>query len=190
MNTFVKNRLTGILIVMLVIANIITIASFWMKKEEKQHSVVAKIPPKGPAFEFIIHELKMDSVQQINYEQLRLTHRRVNDSIRKLINEERDQLFGMLKQENPADSAVQNTLNRIASQERSILLNTFTHFAEVKAICNKEQQVKFTEIIQEAIRMMGMQRPQGRGPHPPPPHKDQRGIMHPHEIDGEHPPHR
>lgn len=188
MNTLAKNRLTSILIILLVIANIFTITSFWLKKDDTRNLKLERTPPKGPAFEFIIHELKMDSMQQIAYEQLRKTHRKSNDSIRALLNEERDYFFGLLKQTNPADSAVQNSLNKIANYERTVLLNTFHHFAEVKSICNQEQQIKFAEIIQEAIRIMGMQRPPGGGHHPPPPHPGEKRPLPPHEIEEEHPP--
>jgi Spy/CpxP family protein refolding chaperone len=55
---------------------------------------------------------------------------------------------------------VNELADSIVSIQKQIELVTFYHFQKVRAICTAEQQQKFDEVIDEAIRMLG--------PKPPP----------------------
>ena len=163
MNNFTNNRWVPVITLLLLTANIVTLALLWTNnKPAKEHPG----QPPGQAFEFITRELKLDPAQQDAYAKLRDEHqagvRPLQDSIRKA----KDKFFALLQEENVSDTLVQEYSKRIGELEQQRDVITFRHFQKLRSICNKAQQEKFDSIIQEVLRKMG--RP-GRPPGPPPP---------------------
>lgn len=165
MNNFTNNRWLSVITLLLLIANMVTLALLWTDKTG-HHKIMESPPPVGPAVEFITRELKLDSAQQAAFARLREDHRAGQDRIRDSISIVKDELFGLLKQVNVTDSAMLVYSNKIGQFEQQRDLATFKHFQKLRAICNKEQQNKFDNIIQEVLRRMAG--PKGP-PGPPPP---------------------
>jgi len=162
MNNFTNNRWLSVITLLLLTANIVTLALLWTnKKPAKEHPD----PAPGQAFEFITRELKLDPAQQDAYAKLREEHqadvRPLQDSIRKA----KDKFFELLKAENVSDSLVREYSKKTGELEQRRDVVTFRHFQKLRALCIKEQQSRFDSIIQDALRRMG--RP-GRPPGPPP----------------------
>jgi protein CpxP len=164
MNNFTNNRWLSVITLLLLTANIITLALLWTNKKEGREHVDG--PARGQAFEFITRELKLDHAQQDAYTKLRDEHqaavRPLQDSIRKA----KDKFFELLQAEDVSDTMVQEYSKKIGELEQQRDVVTFRHFQKLRAICNKEQQKKFDSIIQEALRRMGGPK---RPPGPPPP---------------------
>ena len=166
MNNFTNNRWLSVITLLLLTANIVTLALLWTNKKNEKEQVIPRPQPGGQVFEFITHELKLDSAQQVTYAKLREEHqagvRPLQDSIRNAKNT----FFDLLADEKAGDAMIQGFSKRIAELEQQRDVLTFKHFQKLRAICNKEQQTKFDSIIQEVLRRMGGPK---RPPGPPRP---------------------
>ena len=177
MNNITNNRWLSVIILLLLTANIVTLALLWTNKSAERRGMQQPSPPQGQVFEFLTNELKLDSAQQDTYKKLREEHRdgqrELQDSIRKT----KDAFFALLKQPGVSDSLLRSASSRAAAADQMLDEFTFRHFQKVRAICNAEQQKKFDEIIQDALHRMAPPRrpgpPSGVGPEneqlPPPP---------------------
>jgi periplasmic protein CpxP/Spy len=164
MSNLTNNRWLSVITLLLLTANIVTLALLWANKSHEK--INDKLPPPdGRAFEFITQELKLDSAQQQAYTKLREEQQLEQRENRDSINKAKDNLFALLKQTDVTDSLINVYSSRIGHFEHQRDFSTFKHFQKLRVICNKEQQTKFDNIIQEALRSMG--RP-GRHQGPPP----------------------
>ena len=166
MNNFTNNRWLSVIILLLLTANIVTLALLWTNKKTDREFANPQMQRGGQVFEFINHELNLDTAQQLTYKKLREEHqagvRPLQDSIRKA----KDRFFDLLQEENVAETTVQEYSNKIGELEQQRDVITFKHFQKLRAICNNEQQTKFDKIIKDVLRRMrGPKRPPG----PPPP---------------------
>lgn len=162
MNSGTKNKLLTWLVVLLLIANAATIAMFWLGKTKQP------VQLKGEPRDFLIKELKLDTNQQAQLEVLVKEHRTAVEQLREKIKGAKDNLFGLLKEQNVSDSIKKNAAAAVSIITEEIDLLTLNHFQKVRSLCNPEQQKKFDEIIQQVIRMMGQQRPPMGAGGPPP----------------------
>ena len=168
-----NNKWLTVFILLLVTANIVTLSLLWINKggKEKEERRLPP-PPGGQVFEFINHELKLDSSQREAYRKLRDEHQAkqqlIQDSVRKL----KDAFFALLQQPAIADSAVEAGAKRITAMEEQLELITFRHFQQVRVICTPDQQKKFDTIIQDVLRRMA---PPKNRQGPPPPGREREG---------------
>ncbi len=179
MNT-TKNKLLTWLVFLLLIANLATIAMFWLGKPKPPRPVLGG----GPA-EFLMKELQLDSIQQKQFEILRKEHHDSAEKIRAQIKDAKESFFSLLKQTTISDSARQIAAKAVSIQTEKLDLLTFDHFQKLRAICKPEQQKEFDEIMLELTQLISQQRP--RGPegnrpaprdheeHRPPPPEGPRG---------------
>lgn len=176
MNNITKSRLLSTVIIVLLVANIATLAVFLFKKDEK------KLPPpqKGGPFAFLVKELALDSIQVLAYTKLRDEHQKNVEAFRAEIRNAKDALFDLLKDPNVNDGKLQEALNNIGEKEKAFDKVVFVHFQHVRSLCTETQKKKFDEIIQQALRM-GPSGPQRQGPPP----RDGNG---PPPRDGQGPP--
>lgn len=177
MQNFTNNRWVFVITLLLLTANIVTLTLLWTNKgkEEKRESRMPP-PPGAQVFEYLSHELKLDESQREAYRKLRDEHqagvRNIRDSFQRPAKEA---LFELLKKSAVSDSEVHVLSSRTAAADQQLDEFTFRHFQKLRAICNPEQQRKFDEIIQDALRMMAQPRRQGPPPgmeheDGPPPH--------------------
>lgn len=166
MNNFTNNRWLSVITLLLLTANIVTLALLWTNKKNDRAFENRRGQPGGQVFEFINEELNLDSVQQLRYQILREEHqagvRPLQDSIRIAKN----RFFDFLQEENVAETTIQEYSQRIGELEQQRDVITFKHFQKLRALCNKTQQAKFDNIIKDVLRRMGGPK---RPPGPPPP---------------------
>jgi Spy/CpxP family protein refolding chaperone len=179
MNNFTNNRWLSVITLVLLTANIVTLALLWTNKKNEREPFMPWPQPAGQVFEFVNHELNLDTAQQLTYKKLREEHqagiRPLQDSIRQA----KDIFFVLLKEETIAETKIQEYSKRIGGLEQQRDVLTFKHFQKLRAICNKEQQMKFDTIIQEVLRSMGGPKKPPGPPlgmengerRPPPPHE-------------------
>jgi Spy/CpxP family protein refolding chaperone len=167
MNNSTNNRWLSVVTLLLLTANIVTLALLWTNKN-KETGGDKFLPPaqgRGEVFEFLTNELKLSPAQQEAYRKLRDEHqagvRSIRDSIQK---QAKEALFELLKKPKVSDSEVHVYSGRAAAADQQLDEFTFRHFQKLRAICNAEQQEKFDKIIQDALRRMVPPRRQG----PPP----------------------
>jgi Spy/CpxP family protein refolding chaperone len=151
-----NSRFLKIVIIVLLIINIATLAFMWM-----QH---AHHGPDGPARHdvagFLEHELKFTDEQRKQFDVLMEEHHEQIENIQHNGRELHNHFFDLLNKQD--SSAVKQLADSLAKNQEQIELITFDHFKKVRAICTPEQQKKFDEIIDEALRMMA----QHQGPPP------------------------
>jgi protein CpxP len=191
MSYFTRNKWWAIAFVLLVALNVATLLTFWLVKEKRQGP-----PPvqQSGIVAFLTKELSFDSLQKQKLVQLLEEQQKNMREIRRNNRGAKDAFFALLKQENIADSAIQNAAKESARYESQMDVLTFKHFQSLRNLCNETQKKKFDSIIQEVLRMIapppgGQQRPpppRGEGPpphdgpppgeegsEPPPPHPQQ-----------------
>jgi Spy/CpxP family protein refolding chaperone len=176
MNPASKNKLLTWLVVLLLIANAATIATFWFSKTKHPP------PPKGSPADYLIKELNFDAKQQEQFMLLVNEHRKAADEFRGKIKTAKDSFFDLLKQSNVTDSSKRSAAAAVSSNTEQLDLLTLEHFQKVRALCTPEQQKKFDNIIHQVTSMMAAPRPMGpggpegpgegpEGDRPPPPRK-------------------
>jgi len=184
MNQLLKNRTLNIIVIVLLIANITSIGLFWLRQERNKPGG----NQRGEVVEFLVRELKMNETQKAQLIELRKQHRANVQSIRKNQELLKDAFFGLVRQEQATDAEINSALEKVATADKAIDLVTLNHFKAIRKICTAEQQIRFDEIIQEALHMM---RPGGppqpnREQGPPPPNGEQGPP--PHMEQGPPPP--
>ena len=157
MSNTTNNRWFTVIVLLLLTANMVTLALLWTNKKPDRGFLNPPPPPPqggGQVFEFLSHELKLDSAQQETYKKLRDEHQSQVRPVQDSIGKAKDSFFDLLKQENVSDSMVENFSRKIGNLEQQRDVFTFRHFQKLRAICNKEQQIKFDSIIQQALQQM------------------------------------
>jgi len=173
MKNFTNNRWLGIAIIILLLANIVTLVLLWTNKNKP-----GGMPPQQEqAFQFVTEQLQLTQQQQDAYKKLRDDHRAAQRLIQDSIHDAKDAFFALLQQPNVPDTVLNAAAKKCSALDEQADLLTFRHFQQVRAICTAEQQKKFDTIIKDVLRRMASGRPQGpppngRGPGdnmPPPP---------------------
>jgi hypothetical protein len=173
MNNLHKNKLLTWLVLVLVVINIGSMIFIWMGKPKHQN------PPHGSPKEFLSRELKFDEKQQVQYDKLVDEHRNQANDTRKKIKEEKEKMYGLLKNASLTDSLKKSAVERVAEATKELDLITLNHFEKVRNICTPEQKTKLDQIMMQMLGMMSAQQPMR---HLPPPNDS----LH-HKI-GDHPP--
>jgi Spy/CpxP family protein refolding chaperone len=163
MSNTTNNRWFTVIVLSLLTANMVTLALLWINKKPDREFFNPPPPPQqgGQVFEFITHELKLDSVQQEAYKKLREEHQSQIRPLQDSIGKAKDSFFDLLKLENVTDSMVENYSKKIGNMEQQRDVFTFRHFQKLRAICNKEQRIKFDSVIQQALKQMAPGRKPG-----------------------------
>lgn len=179
MNNLTNNRWLSVITLLLLTANIVTLALLWTNKKAGGREEEKFPRPQGQVFEYLTHELKLDAAQQETYRKLRDEHQGGQKAIQDSIRKAKDEFFALLHQPAVSDSMIRMYSGKAVNAEQRLDEFTFRHFQKLRAICNAEQQKRFDEIIQDALRRMapprrqgppppGMRPPEGEGPPPPP----------------------
>jgi Spy/CpxP family protein refolding chaperone len=160
-------------VLLLVVINIGAMVFILMGKPKHEN------PPHGSPKEFLSRELKFDEKQQVQFDKLVDEHRdQVNDA-RKKIKEEKEKMYGLLKNGSLTESLKKSAVERVAEATKELDLITLNHFEKVRNICSPQQKNKLDQIMIQMVGMMTAQQPMR--PIPPP-----NDSLH-HKI-GNHPP--
>lgn len=156
-----NNRWFTVVILLLITANIATLALLWVNRKPGRETQQPALPPQPGAqvFEFITNELKLDTAQQEAYRKLREEHQSQVRPLQDSIGKAKDHFFDLLKQENIPDSLVNNLSKKIGELEQQRDIYTFRHFQKLRTICTNEQKIRFDSIIQKALHQMSPRPP-------------------------------
>jgi periplasmic protein CpxP/Spy len=184
MNHGAKNKVLTWLVVLLVIANAVTITLFWLGR--------GRLLPKGKGTpqEFLVKQLKLDAGQQATFEVLRKEHHDSAMILREDVKQAKESFFDLLKQANVTDSMKLAAANKVSAITQQLDLLTWNHFQKLRAICIGEQQQQFDKIIQQVIEMIAHPQQPGRrdGNRPPREGGDSNRPPLPGGPDGQGPP--
>jgi|SRR6218665_380223 len=157
-----KNLL--IIIAVLLLTNIGVLGYFlWYKKPEaKVEQFRGDGKPNG-ILDLLQKEIGFSEDQLAQYKLLkdkqRETIRPMYDEMRKA----KDSLFSLLRESSIADSVVQKAADRIAQQQRTVDLQTFSYFRKVRTLNTPEQLPRYDSLIQNMFSKMNKppRRPDG-----------------------------
>lgn len=93
MSNFTNNRWLSVITLLLLTANIVTLALLWTNKKAGGRGEGVYPPPQGQVFEFLTNELKLDASQQETYRKLRDEHRGGQKAIQDSIRKAKDEFF-------------------------------------------------------------------------------------------------
>ena len=163
------NRWLSVIGIIIIAANITTIALLWGRKKYENPQ---RIEIKGPVFDYLTKELQLDSVQQEAYRKLRAEHQKGQAALQDNIRTTKDAFFALLKKADVTEAELVEKSKAAAAADEQFDLYTFKHFQKVRAICTPVQQQKFDSVIQDVLRRMAPK--QGGGPPPGMPPQDNR----------------
>lgn len=150
--TFARNKVLSLLVLVLLVTNILLLVFFvWKKPSPKQ--VINK--SRGDVMQILEKEVGFDEKQMEQYKKLKDQHW---DKIKPYFGEmrnARNNFYNLLNLASVSDSAISSAADSIAAKQKLIDLQTFRHFQQVKAICTPEQQPKFDSLVQQVIKRMG-----------------------------------
>lgn len=151
-----KSKLLPIILFVVIFLNAVLI--FMLIK--KPHQLKNTPQKRG----FLTTELQFSKAQETKFLILDEHHKVKMDGILHRIREEKDVLFNAF---NKNDINIDSLGLVVGNLEASKELEIFRFFKEVRTICTPEQQIKFDEIINKAIKG-GNQRPARRDDNRPP----------------------
>lgn len=151
-----KIKILSILVVLLICINLATIASVWIIRPAPPHGYGAQSPK-----EYIITKLEFTDEQVAAFELLRKSHFDTIQKLRHQIRTEKEEMYAGLKQKGNEEKAYAHLAKVIAYEEQSEKI-TFEHFRQVRDLCDEEQKQHFDAIINQIIKMVGV-----NAPHPP-----------------------
>jgi Spy/CpxP family protein refolding chaperone len=143
MKNLLNSKIVSWLIALLVVANITTLAFFWIGhfKNQKENS------PK----EFLSKNLNFSKSQKNAYFILAKEHNESAKIIREQIKNDKESLFQLLKSDTINDSVRNDKALKVSMSIQALDILTFEHFRKVRAICTEEQKPKFDELMQKMV---------------------------------------
>lgn len=146
-----NKKLLTVLIVLLLMANVATIAIFWFKNEDRSS------PKNGGPAKFIIKELSFDKKQQEKFLALANEHQEAIKLVRLELKDAKEAMFDLLSEHRATNADKEKAIKTCSIYTEKIDSITLDHFTKVRAICNSEQQKKFDGIIKNVAQMIGGQ---------------------------------
>lgn len=143
MKNLVKNKITGWLVAILIIANIATLVFFWIGHFRNQRNNSPK--------EFLANKLHFSNNQKNIYFNLAKEHNETARGIRKEIKLNKEAFFNLLKSDYVSDSAKAKAALEISLSIKSLDILTFEHFEKVRAICTPVQKKIFDDLVQKMV---------------------------------------
>lgn len=156
MSTASRNKNLVFIIAVLLLTNIAVLAYFLVFKKSEPHNEHQGDRRNGMMVEMLEKEVGFDSKQMTQYKQLKdlqkITVRPLFDEMRKA----KDNLFRYLPDPNVNDSAISSAADVIGQKQKTLDLQTFSHFKQVRNLCSSpEQQIKFDSAVNRMFRKMG-----------------------------------
>jgi hypothetical protein len=155
-----------VIVAILIAANCVIIGMLWYKNYYRNHNKKERAPMqiKGPAFEYLTRQLKLNPGQVKKYEAMRNAHmeftRKTGDEQRMM----RDSFFDNLKNPNSKPAEVELLEKRILMAQNKLDTATYYHFRRFREMLDAGQQTKFDTIINNVLHMMAQPHQQGGGP--------------------------
>lgn len=143
-----KSKFLTIAIVLLLLLNATTLYFLFAKKNYKRSSHGGT----GHYSEFIIKQLKFDTVQIAQLKQLRDQHKPELDELRKQDKLLQDARFTLLKKGVTDSLKIDSVLNLLAANKKQFEMAFHKHFMEVRALCRPDQLELFNKTIDEMMK--------------------------------------
>lgn len=174
-------------VVLLVVANIASIAMFWLGRPSNKMPIHER--GKGTPAAFLIKELNLNEKQQDQLEILREAHKQAAEPLREELGKNKQLFFELLQLQNVTDSQKINAEKKVIAVTEKLDLLAFDHFYKVRNICTEKQKEKFDKVIMNVAQILGNPgSPHPPNDRPPPPNDGNRDRPPRNEQDNKPPP--
>ena len=141
MSTQQKNKILIIIIGILLIANIVTLSFFLLKKND--HGRSGRPDKKAQIAAFLKKEVGFTGTQLNDYDTLSATHRPKMKSVFDNMATGREAIFQKLASQSFSASAIDIAANAIADQQKEFEVIMLYHLKDIRNICTPAQQAVF-----------------------------------------------
>lgn len=151
-----KTRLLGILVIVMVLLNLITVALLFIGRPDRR-------PHDGPRHrqKVIIDRLHFSKTQTEAYESLIFDHREAIGRLDEEMMSARTVLYSQLSKNEAA--SVDSQLLVIGRLQTEIETIHYDHFAEIKKLCNEDQLPAFNDLTIDLAEYFGAPKRPKRG---------------------------
>lgn len=156
MNDFSKNNWTIWLIGLLVILNVLTLATLWLTrgKGDLRHDRKGKEHVE----QFFANKLDLSEEQTTKFKALWDTHFEEVRANKMLIRELREQRMSVLIQEVPDNAKLKALAQEISTEQSNVEELLSQHYFRLKALCTEAQQKTLGEVFHQIIKKMNPER--------------------------------
>ncbi len=150
MEILTNKRFLWIIILILLILNIASLTTIWLRPWESGVRETREFRRPGAKDHFLNKRLNFTPEQQAQFEKLLKKHRNALDTKVIEISSLREELMGMMRnQEFTTES--EKIVQTIGQKQSELELINYNHFKEIMAICNDEQKQVFLETMMRVV---------------------------------------
>jgi periplasmic protein CpxP/Spy len=153
--TYIKNNKVLVLIIGVLLLSNVALLYFYLRKPCTNKNQGGGQSPREYMIGRLKNEVGFSDDQVSKYTELSDKHK---EAMKPLFNDiylAKDSLYKMLQlPQQPADSVINQQLDRIGEKQEAIDQRIFNHFYTLKQICTPDQQPKYDSVIQDVIRHM------------------------------------
>ncbi len=168
MDILAKQKLTNILIVILVVINIASLSFIWFR--ELNHPQLPS-PPTPPNREnvnrFLDRELDLNADQEKKFDEIRKEHFEATRKFEDKIAEFKKEILSESFNQNPDMQKITSLADSICSAQKSYEMFLSGHFQKLSSICKPGQREKLKDIFFSSFSPK-------EPPMPPPPRRNMR----------------
>lgn len=162
MDSITRNKRLRWTVILLIVMNVVSLIVLWIGHTGRPD----KGNGPGGGGQFLEQRLSLSPEQTAKLQALRQSHFDRMNTLKREFHDSRKELHALWKSENSAAQA-DGLAEKIGDLQAGIELEIFTHFSDIRALCNEEQIQVFDSIIEEVLRG-GEERNGPKGNLPPP----------------------
>ena len=148
-----KQRVLITIVSILVLANIALLLYFlWFKPNQRNTRPEKNRDMMAYSLE---NEVGFNQSQMTKYQQLKEEHKTIMKTLFEDMHAIKIHFYKYLQQ-SAEDSVIKNAASAIGEKQKSIDLQIFHHFNELRTRCTPEQQPRFDSLIQRVVNKMSM----------------------------------
>lgn len=150
MESFDRKRLGTWGFIILVVLNIGLLAIFWYDHATRQNYSFPQ-GEKPDTDQFLIRELRLSDDQARTFRDLRAQQSRQSDSVRGQIVRLGHDMIDELFKSSPDTSRIRQLSDAMGTEHARLEWTLFSHFQQVKQLCNPQQQENLKRIVVETF---------------------------------------
>jgi len=165
MDFFRKERLLFWCVIVLMLLNVVLVASFWLRKPP--------FPPPGPGGQhggarIMEEQLQLSNEQVQEFEQIRQEHFTRADPLDERVHEIRMALLDEIFTNEPNEATIAALCAEIGQTQNQFDNALFNHFRDLKDVCQDQQVTGLKHMLATLLENRRLPLPDPRQPHPGP----------------------
>jgi hypothetical protein len=144
-NTVNKNKILLTIIGILLVANIVLVSFFMLRKDGSRHE--KHQDRKAMITRFLKDEIGFSTTQLLQYDTLSDNHRKKMKDMMDSLKSSRDIQFKQLAAGNFSDSVMNMVADQSAASQKAMELHMFSHLKNVRLLCKQDQLPKFDSLF-------------------------------------------